>query len=129
MKALMTVAISMVVLVATAQEPIKTEFWNDGQIKAEFSAAGESVVWASYYYPNGNVRQVGRYKNGTPDGFWQSWDENGKRTCESYYVSGVKDGKWLYWTEEGTVQYEVYYDDNEIVDYTKWTRSDVVLED
>lgn len=129
MKALMTAVISMVVLVATAQEALKTEYFEDGQIKAEYSIANETDVWASFYYSNGSIREVGRFRDGTPDGFWQSWDLNGKRTCEAYYVNGVKDGKWLYWTDEGTIQYEAFYDDNEIVDFTKWTRSDVVLED
>lgn len=129
MKVFMTSVFSLMMLVATAQDPVKTVYYEDGQVQAEYSISEESVVWASFYYPNGSVREVGRYSNGTPDGFWQSWDENGRKICEAYYVDGVKDGKWLYWTNEGTVQYEVYYDDNEIIDYTQWNRADVVLED
>ncbi len=119
---------SLVVLATTAQNPVRTEYYDDGQIKAEYGFAKNSVVWVSHYYPNGVVREAGRCINGTPDGFWQFWDESGRKICEAYYVEGTKDGKWLYWADNGATQYEVYYDDDKIIEYTKWTRSDMLLE-
>lgn len=129
MKTLFSLILGIMVLSLSAQETNKKEFYEDGTLKAEFSANSETSVWASYYYPNGAVREIGKYENGKPDGFWQSWDVEGRKVCEAYYNSGVKDGKWLFWQDQGSTQYEVHYDDNEIVNTLKWVRSDVVLED
>jgi antitoxin component YwqK of YwqJK toxin-antitoxin module len=129
MKTLVSVVMSIMVLGVFAQEPVKKEFYKDGTLKAEYVLNSETSIWASFYHPNGTVREMGKYEEGKPDGFWQSWDQEGSKLCEAQYSHGVKDGKWLFWKDQGSTQYEVHYDDNEIVNTLKWVRSEVVLED
>jgi hypothetical protein len=41
-----------------------------------------------YQFANGLNRCVGRFLNGSRDGFWREWNEKGHMTKISYYVKG-----------------------------------------
>ena len=47
---------------------------------------GDTKVW----YLSGEVKYEGRYKDGKPDGTWNFYDENGKKTSSMEYNDGLK---------------------------------------
>lgn len=71
------------------------------------------LVKATYYYDNGNVQQVGFFKDGKLDGKWTSYNENGSVSTVAEYSNGVKSGKWQYFDNAVAVR-EVSYSDNQI---------------
>ena len=56
------------------------------------------------YYPNGQLKIEGNYKDGKEDGFWTVWYENGKKKAEGNYKNGDQVGKWTIYNEDGSVK-------------------------
>jgi len=71
------------------------------------------LVKASYYYENGNLQQVGFFKDGKLDGIWTSYNENGSVKAIAEYLDGQKSGKWQYFDNNVAVK-EVDYTNNQI---------------
>ena len=71
------------------------------------------LVKATYYYDNGNVQQVGFFKDGKLEGKWTSYNENGSIKIIAEYVDGQKSGKWQYFDNAVAVR-EVDYNKNQI---------------
>ena len=71
------------------------------------------LVKATYYYANGNVQQVGYFKDGKLDGKWTSYDANGNIKAVAEYTNGEKSGKWIF--SDAIATKEVDYSNNQIV--------------
>jgi len=101
MKKMLLISMMMVSAVVFSQNKPKLENIDD-QVKA------------TYYYENGNVKQVGNFVDGKLDGKWTSYSEEGNLQAIAYYKNGKKHGKWLYF-ESTTITKEVDYKNNNIV--------------
>ena len=44
------------------------------------------------YYPNGNKKEEGTFKDGKKDGLWTWWYENGQKKKEVTYKDGKQEG-------------------------------------
>jgi len=84
------------------------------------------LVKATYYYENGNVQQVGYFKDGKLDGKWTSYDVNGNVSAIAEYTNGVKSGKWMYFSNKLTTA-EVDYTDNRIVAVKKLNQNPIAV--
>ena len=73
----------------------------------------DNLVKATYYYDNGNIKEVGFFKGDKLHDKWISYSQEGKIKVVAVYNNGKKDGKW-YLVGEETVK-EVTYKSNEIV--------------
>lgn len=71
------------------------------------------LVKATYYYDNGNVQQVGFFKDGKLDGKWTSYNDNGSVKAIAEYTDGQKSGKWQNFDNAVAVS-EVDYSNNQI---------------
>jgi len=100
MKKMLLISMMMVSAVVFSQNKPKLENIDD-QVKA------------TYYYENGNVKQVGNFVDGKLDGKWTSYSEEGNLQAIAYYKNGKKHGKWLYF-ESTTITKEVDYKNNNI---------------
>lgn len=56
------------------------------------------------YYPNGQLKESGNYKEGHKNGFWQSWYENGKRQSVGRYEKNHEIQEWKYYNEKGELE-------------------------
>lgn len=69
----------------------------------------EEGLW-TYYYPNGQRREEGRYEAGRRVGRWREWHSNGAPRAEGerhwLASSGAspRDGLWVLWYEEGSTE-------------------------
>ena len=75
------------------------------------------LVKATYYYDNGNVQQVGFFKDGKLEGQWKSYTESGTIQTIAEYSNGVKYGVWKYF-DNSIATKEVSYSNNAIVSVT-----------
>ena len=71
--------------------------------KPTLEAEGQ-LVKATYYYDNGNVQQVGYFKDGKLEGKWMAYDIKGSLTSIAEYSNGVKSGKWIYYSNNVAVK-------------------------
>ena len=84
------------------------------------------LVKATYYYTNGNVQQVGYFKDGKLDGKWTSYDANGKVKAIAQYTNGVKSGKWIYFSNSVCTS-EVDFSENKIVAVKNLNQNAIVV--
>jgi antitoxin component YwqK of YwqJK toxin-antitoxin module len=101
MKKMLLISMMLVCTVIFSQEKPVLESLNDD-------------VTATYYYKNGNIKQVGDYVDGKLEGKWISYSEDGTITAIAQYREGKKHGKWQY-IESPYVTKEVEYKNNKIV--------------
>lgn len=80
------------------------------------------LVKATYFYDNGNIQQVGYFKDGKLDGKWTSYDANGNVSAIAEYTDGVKSGKWMYFANNVTTA-EVDFSNNKIVAVKKLSQN------
>ncbi len=71
------------------------------------------LVKATYHYENGNLQQVGYFKDGKLDGKWTSYDLNGNIKAIAEYINGEKSGKWIF--SDAITTKEVDFSNNQIV--------------
>jgi antitoxin component YwqK of YwqJK toxin-antitoxin module len=71
-------------------------------------------ITATYYYSNGNVKQVGDFIDGKLEGKWISYSEDGTIIAIAQYREGIKQGKWRYF-EGPYITKIVEYKNNKIV--------------
>lgn len=53
------------------------------------------------YWPDGQVRVSGQYRQDLRDGWWSSFHHDGKLRSLTHYVEGHKDGLRIYWDSLG----------------------------
>lgn len=98
-------------------EEVVSESYADGTPKVVkyFSGEGKSktMVKEAFYYPDGQVRMVGEYKEGAKHGHWISYYNNGNKWSEGFYNEGINDGKTTTWHENGQKYYEGAYKNGE----------------
>jgi len=99
------------------------EAYTDGTPKVIQYFDGEGVaktmVREQMFYPDGQLRMEGEYKNGQKDGHWISYYNNGNPWSEGFYKEGRNEGKTTTWHENGKKYYEGFYKNNERSG--KWT--------
>lgn len=69
-----------------------------------------------YFYPSGNRKETGSYREGLKHGVWERYEDNGVKTAQGNYNEGKKDGVWLVWDANGVKRFEMKYKDGEKVD-------------
>jgi antitoxin component YwqK of YwqJK toxin-antitoxin module len=76
---------------------------------------------ATYYFPNGNVKEMGVFLNNEKNEQWLDWDEAGNKIAEAFYSNGKKNGTWMIWDTKGTKRYEMYYSmDKKVGKWSMW---------
>ena len=89
------------------------ETYADGTPKTVryFKQEGKNKILAieEYFYPDGQLRMTGEFKNNKKEGHWISYYDNGNKWSEGFYKAGINEGKTTTWHENGEKYYEGYY--------------------
>ncbi len=78
-------------------------------LNGERSASGtwvdndRSGQW-TWWYPNQQTKEKGKYDRGKQIGSWQWWHENGNRKMEGDFLRGRRQGQWTTFYESGNVE-------------------------
>lgn len=83
------------------------------------------LIKAVYYHDNGEIRQIGFFKNDKPHGEWKAYDLNGDKIAQAKYNQGEKVGKWFFWNNG--VLSEVDYRNNAIAKVSSYQKSDTYV--
>jgi antitoxin component YwqK of YwqJK toxin-antitoxin module len=92
----------------TNDKGIKEEFWQffypGGQVRLEGNYKNDkrSGTW-KFYYPDGKTEQTGNYLNGLEDGLWTWYYANGSLRREENYLRGKEDGLSTEYDENGVI--------------------------
>lgn len=114
MKKYLLIAVMMLSGMAFAQD-----------IQPVLEAEGQ-LVKATYYYDNGQVQQVGYFKDGKLDGKWTSYDANGNVQTIAEYTNGEKSGKWMYFSNAVATK-EVAFSGNSIAAVKNFSQNAIAV--
>lgn len=97
-----------VILFTACDSGIKksTTTYSDGKpLRISFvdTTDGKSdTVRIEEYWPNGNKRIAGSYKNNKREGEWTYWFENGNVWSKGYFMDGLSHGKFDIYKDDGS---------------------------
>jgi hypothetical protein len=69
----------------------------------------EEGVW-TFWFPNGQMREQGRFERGLRVGRWRQWHANGVARCEGERTpapdgsASLRTGYWRFWYESGELE-------------------------
>lgn len=98
---------------AAADAPYNTSSENDQHIffshiiiRYDLISPSAVLLNGSYYtfYPNGQPKESGTYKEGHKTGFWETWYENGKRQSVGRYNKNHEVQEWKYYDDSGELK-------------------------
>jgi len=58
-------------------------------------------LWKGFYKPEKTKLFVGKFNQGTPEGYHTFYFRNGKKMVEGNYIGGLKEGDWKFYDEMG----------------------------
>jgi antitoxin component YwqK of YwqJK toxin-antitoxin module len=87
---------------------VVTEYYDNGQLKFEgcWQTDGTPDGEWIYYFEDGQKAELIEYDAGLKNGKQIAWYENGNKMYENYFVNNVENGTWFTWYENGNLQEE-----------------------
>lgn len=99
----------------TAPRQVVSNLYADGRVHTcyEVMTVSNGVLTVQHgrfeeWYPDGTLKQRGRYVDGKPDGRWTWWHANGQRAMEGSFRHGAHHGWWCYWDTNGMLTREIF---------------------
>jgi antitoxin component YwqK of YwqJK toxin-antitoxin module len=83
------------------------------------------LVKATFFHDNGEIAQIGFYKNDKPHGEWIAFNQVGDKIAKGTYDMGVKVGKWFFWNDG--VLSEVDFENGRVINVTKWDNAKSIV--
>lgn len=69
----------------------------------------DSMNFCTFYYPNGTKSSEGYLRNGKPDGYWKSYNEQGILVSEGNRKNFLLDSLWIFYNNKGERTLEMHY--------------------
>ena len=79
------------------------------------------------YWPNGQKKEEGTFKDGKQEGKWTWWYENGQKKHEGNYKDNLRYGEWTYWYKNGQKKVEGTRKDVKLIEVTWWDEDGNVI--
>lgn len=97
-----------------AKEGLYQKFAPDGKMLEEANYLNDTLEGErKYFFPNGAVESIERYRRGQYHGKYQKFYENGQLFVEQDFVNGAMQGFSLRYYQNGSLQEKVSIRDNE----------------
>ena len=90
----------------------QVNYYKDGQISlsANYTSKGKKNGLWKWYFKNGDLKQIGTYKNEQKIGEWKIYYTKGQYHIQNYDDNGKKTGEWKYYRKDKLHQIEHYKD-------------------
>jgi antitoxin component YwqK of YwqJK toxin-antitoxin module len=79
------------------QELLDQHRWPDGTLKATRYSDGVRIHFITFH-ENGQVKEVGCYKQGKRDGVWKQYSDTGALLAQAGFRNGQRQGVWEFRT-------------------------------
>jgi antitoxin component YwqK of YwqJK toxin-antitoxin module len=93
----------------------KVEYYPNGNKKVEgsFKENLRDGKW-TFWFKDGKVWSEGSFKKGKSEGFFNVFNEDGTKYMQSCYKNGIPDGCWTFF-EKNIKKKEVYFKEDKII--------------
>ncbi|MCB0794639.1 MAG: hypothetical protein KDB88_07865, partial [Flavobacteriales bacterium] len=90
------------------QTSVERTYFENGMLRStQYVAAG--ALHFIHYYENGKVREMGSYRNGSPDGPWRQFDASGALTARVRFQKGRPVGESDLYLADRNLSGKLYY--------------------
>nr|WP_299337736.1 nicotinic acid mononucleotide adenyltransferase [Allomuricauda sp.] len=96
------------------------------KIEPKFEQVGK-IVKGIFYHDNGQIAQVGCFKDGRLHGEWVMFAEDGTKISIGTYEEGKRTGEWFFWKSDGQMLREVTYENGHVNNIVEWAISREIL--
>ena len=105
------------------------DWWNANP--AHYESIGEELQHGPTreWYPNGQLRVSGQYRQGFKVGSFRWWHDNGQKQIEGQFQQGARSGTWAWWHTNSRKAIEGDYDNDVEVGLWTWWNEFGELED
>ncbi|MCT6881736.1 MAG: toxin-antitoxin system YwqK family antitoxin, partial [Snodgrassella alvi] len=109
----------------------KLQLWYpDGQKKIQGNYKnGKPVGQWHTWYPNGQMAIEMSWQKGQPSGRTMSWYENGQKRGELNFINGKAEGRWQRWYPNGQLKQDMYVHHGIVQTMTTWDDKGHLLAD
>lgn len=108
------IALALLPLGLFAQDLIKQEYYDNGNLKSQIYTQGSSML-VMEYYENGTLKERGTFTEDKKNIKYLSWYSDGSKCLEVSFSDNVPDGKWKMWNEEGLIIGEASYQNGKLI--------------
>lgn len=105
-----------------AQPTQVVERFDDGSIKSEYNSVSSELVSVVHFYPSGEIKEKGFFKDGLPEGIWESFAQSGKKIYELSYKDGKRHGEFRSWDLYSDTYTEIDYFQGEIANADRYKK-------
>ena len=95
--------------------------YEDGSVKSEYTST-DNLVAVTHYYQDGTIKETGFFKDGTPDGKWLAYAEDGTKISELHYENGVRHGEFRSWDRFAHTYLEMHYVNGEVINANRYLK-------
>lgn len=93
MRLLLTLATALLLGATHGQALLGQEHWPDGTLKATRYSDGTRIHFITFH-ENGQVKEVGCFRNGRRDGVWKQYSDTGALLARAGFRNGERQGVW-----------------------------------
>ncbi|HRF82617.1 MAG TPA: hypothetical protein PL070_21325 [Flavobacteriales bacterium] len=101
MRLLLTLATALLLGTTHGQALLGQEHWPDGTLKATRYSDGTRIHFITFH-ENGQVKEVGCFRNGRRDGVWKQYSDTGVMMARASFRHGERQGTWEFRHAEDT---------------------------
>jgi len=109
---ILTISAIVICTHAIAGGNVETKTLTDGTTIDRISS---QLYKVTSYYKNGQVKEIGHYKNGERHGSFTRYSESGLKEASAFFYSDKKDGLWIFYDQHGNVKHYVFFHKNDII--------------
>lgn len=95
MRKLLSVFLLLASTWCSAQELLDQHHWPDGTLKATRYSDGVRIHFITYH-ENGQVKELGCYRQGKRDGVWKQYSDTGVLLAQAGFSNGHRQGVWVF---------------------------------
>lgn len=93
MRLLLTLTTAFLLNVAHGQTTLAQEHWQDGTLRSTRYSDGMRIHFINFH-ENGQVKEVGCFRNGRRDGTWKQYNDSGVLLARAGFRNGERQGVW-----------------------------------
>lgn len=114
MRLFLALLAATMLMVVNGQNLIEQEHWPDGTLRSTRYSDGSRIHFITYH-ENGQVKEVGCFRNGRRDGVWKQYSDTGALLARAGFRNGERQGVWEFNDVADAPRGKLSYDSGKLI--------------